>query len=203
MRSLFTYLLDTLFPPHAETLLVRRLTPEDVIRLSAPQTKNGVTTLAPFSSPVIRALIHETKFKGNMRSAELLAHLLTTHIETRDTLRDAIYIPIPLSKERYRERGYNQVTRILEAMCKKKPDRTVNDTLLVRKRHTRPQTELTRKERLANMDDAFSCPHPEAVEGKHIVVIDDVSTTGATLRASENALLPHHPREVILIALAH
>ncbi len=203
MRTLLTYLIDTLFPPSRETLLVRRLTSDDVMCLYAPRSENEVTALTSFSSPVIRALIHETKFKGNTRGAELLAYLLTTYIESHDALLDATYIPIPLSKERLRERGYNQVARILKAVRKMKPSVIINDTLLERSRHTRPQTELTREERLTNLSGAFLVTKSDAVSGKTIVLVDDVTTTGATLKEAEKALLPYQPRAVILIAIAH
>lgn len=203
IRSLFTYFFDTLFPPSAETLLVRRLTRTDVTRLYEPRVIAGITALAPFTSPVLRALIHETKFKGNARGAELLAYLLYTHITAHDTLRSSTYIPIPLSPKRKRERGYNQVTQILTALTRQIPEVHIDESLLTRSRHTRPQTELSQKERRANMDNAFLCLHPNAIRGNHIVIIDDVSTTGTTLRAAENALLPHHPASITLIALAH
>ncbi len=203
MRTLITYIADTLFPPSVETLLVRRLTHEDVKKLYTPQSLGYGMSVSSFSSPTIRSLVHEAKFKNNTRAQELLSLLLLTHLELHTHLRSSLFVPVPLSKIRQRERGYNQVTRILEALHLELPGITIDETVLRRARHTRPQTELKKQERLTNMDGAFVCNHPEAVRGKHIVLIDDVSTTGATLQAGENALIPHRPASVTLIAIAH
>ena len=72
-----------------------------------------------------------------------------------------------------------------------------------RVRDTRPQTELARNERISNMRKAFIIKQPQQIVGKHIVLLDDVTTTGATLHAAKAALLLHHPASVTCIALAH
>lgn len=202
MRISLTPILDTLFPPGEETLLVRKLRPEDVTRLHAPLEAHEVTALASFSSPVMRALIHEAKFRGNSEAHVLLAHLLHVHIMSHP-YPGAVFVPLPLSRARMRERGYNQVERVLHALTTLEPKVSIDSSLLARVRHTRPQTELGREERLKNLQGVFESPYPKSVQGQIIIVLDDVTTTGATLREARDALLPHHPASIKLLALAH
>ncbi len=79
----------------------------------------------------------------------------------------------------------------------------MREGVLARVRDTRPQTELSREERLTNVKDAFACIAPEAIVGKDVVIVDDVVTTGATLTSAAHAILKHNPRSVTCIALAH
>jgi predicted amidophosphoribosyltransferase len=95
------------------------------------------------------------------------------------------------------------VARILTALKRELPDIHIDESLLTRSRHTRPQTELKKAERIANLTGAFTCPRPGYIRGKTLVLIDDVTTTGATLKEAEKALLPHKPHMIILIAIGH
>ncbi len=113
-----------------------------------------------------------------------------------------IFIPIPLSKNRMHTRGYNQVYEILRSL-ENDSKCIIETSLLVRTRDTPPQTKLSREGRLQNMHNAFRVSDPERVKGKHILIIDDVLTTGATLRAAKAALLPHEPASVTCLAIAH
>jgi predicted amidophosphoribosyltransferase len=111
-------------------------------------------------------------------------------------------IPIPLSPARLRARGYNQVLEILQANPLD-PKYTILTNVLVRTRNTRPQTELARSERLTNMHDVFGVVHGESIAGKHILLVDDVTTTGTTLKTAKAALLPYAPASITCLALAH
>ncbi len=98
-------------------------------------------------------------------------------------------VPVPLSRDRHRERGFNQSEVIAVALAKlwHVP---VWSNALERRTSTQSQTQLTPGERLGNVAGAFSVPAAERAKlrGAHLVLIDDVVTTGATLRASASAL---------------
>lgn len=91
-------------------------------------------------------------------------------------------VPLPLSKKRERQRGYNQCLAIAYGISQIKhiPIRT---DVVKRVRNTETQTHKNPVERLENMKDAFRLLKPEAVHGKHVLLVDDVVTTGASLAA--------------------
>ena len=98
-------------------------------------------------------------------------------------------IPVPLSESRRRERGYNQSERIADALARHWRVPVWTDVLL-RTRATATQTRLTPEERLANVSGAFrvSADRVRALRGTHLVLVDDVVTTAATLNACAAAL---------------
>ena len=91
-----------------------------------------------------------------------------------------LLIPVPLHKSRLRQRGFNQ-TVILGNILKKKYHLPLRANILQRTTHTPPQVTLPVKERKANMRNAFKVNEPGSVEGKTILLLDDVYTTGATM----------------------
>ncbi len=97
-----------------------------------------------------------------------------------------LVVPMPLARERLAERGYNQALLLARHLA---PDKT-DATLLLRTRHTAAQSALTRAERLQNVQGAFAVEPLRAHElrGRRVVLVDDVMTTGASLRAAASAL---------------
>jgi len=102
-----------------------------------------------------------------------------------------VLIPIPLSKKRFRERGYNQVEKVIRSALTSLPASvSLSTTVLKRTRETLPQTTLSRSKRLTNMQEAFSVSENLDTNCTYIVV-DDVMTTGATMQAALKALNMH------------
>ncbi|WP_345079646.1 ComF family protein [Nemorincola caseinilytica] len=99
-----------------------------------------------------------------------------------------LIIPVPLHASRQADRGYNQSMVIAQDLGSDLGI-PVSDTLLHRVRYTESQTSKTRQERAENMAGAFSLSDAAAISGKHILIIDDVLTTGATIEACAQALL--------------
>ena len=100
-------------------------------------------------------------------------------------------IPVPLSPQRLQTRGFNQAWELCTALARQAGTQARLDArLLLRTRHTRPQSQLKRKDRLANVKGAFQVDPLRAAElrGRRVVLVDDVMTSGASLYTAAQAL---------------
>lgn len=125
----------------------------------------------------IDALIHSFKYQANLAIAPILADLLIKKLTAIESRADVI-IPMPLHPIRLRERGFNQAMEISRYISKHMGIMLLPDSCS-RIKHTLPQTGLPWKNRQKNIRKAFSCKID--LSGKHVAVVDDVMTTGATL----------------------
>ena len=119
-------------------------------------------------------LVHALKFRSQLALAPLMGDLLIEAIRERIDL----VVPVPLSRERLRERGYNQAAEIARHVARERRAR-LELTVVVRERNTRAQADLPWSDRARNVRGAFRCER--SLDGAAIAVIDDVMTTGATL----------------------
>ena len=106
--------------------------------------------------------------------------------------------PVPLHPSRLRQRGFNQALLLAQAF----PGVPLERELLARKRHTPPQAGLNPKERRDNVKGAFGVPRPDLVKGKRILLIDDVFTTGATVKECARVLRRAGAREIDVLTVA-
>ncbi|MBA3854323.1 MAG: phosphoribosyltransferase [Gemmatimonas sp.] len=140
----------------------------------------------PASSPVLSAL----KYDGWPAVADEIGERLARLAWPPDVVRERVaLLPVPLAASKLRARGYNQAERLARAVAARW-NLPVWADVLRRQRATPSQTALTRGERLANVHRAFSCADSAAAQvvGKHLILVDDVLTTGATLNACAEAL---------------
>jgi ComF family protein len=119
-------------------------------------------------------LVHSLKFRGQLALAPLMGDLLIGKISERIDL----VVPVPLSRERLRERGYNQAAEIARHIAKKRR-LPLQLTIVTRERNTQAQADLPWSDRARNVRGAFRCER--SLDGAAIAVVDDVMTTGATL----------------------
>lgn len=202
MYTLFTQLIDALFPP-AETLrAVRAATFDALAGYAVPRRVHRAYALAPYRATLVRALVHEAKFRHNRRAIELLGTLLA-HALVRHPRSSVHVVPLPLARARARERGYNQVLEIVRAARAVAPQIVLHDGLLVKERHTKPQTSLDRTARQANLAGAFRVTLADAPRDTYLILVDDVMTTGSTFAEATAALRSAGYRNVECLALAH
>lgn len=117
-----------------------------------------------------------------------------------------LLVPIPLHTKRLRERGYNQSDLLVRGVIEHDQSNTFEyaPDLLVRTRVTTPQARSQKRSaRLANLRGAFTCTDPARIHGRVVILIDDVSTTGATLWEARRALAVGKPRKVLAFTVAH
>ena len=166
----------------------------------------GITSLAP----LFARLIHERLIEYLSEETALYPGLLETISPA--TPSRWLVIPAPLSRERLRERGYNQTLAIARELVKLAPEQLeLADNILVKTKHTPTQVSIkNRRERLANLKGAFAlAPHLQNnatsgfIIGRKIILVDDVITTGGTLREITRVLKHHGAKSVWGMAVAH
>lgn len=153
---------------------------------------------------VPRAIVHALKYQGWERVADPMAARMAELSFPRDVEDEArLVVPVPAGATRKRERGYNQAA-LLAASFASRTDRRAAPELLVRSASSRSQTALHRSERRDNVAGAFAVPDGASAElaGEHVVLVDDVWTTGATAAACVDALLEGGARVVSVATFA-
>jgi len=148
------------------------------------------TSLAYFTDDgLLQHLLHGLKYHNKKESGVFLGKQLAYELLQTDWIKNIdLIIPVPLHPKKERERGYNQSKLIADGMAYVL-NIPVIDTVLQRFRYTESQTKKSRQERVANMKDAFTISDPNILINKHVMIIDDILTTGATLEACTNAIL--------------
>jgi ComF family protein len=144
----------------------------------------------------MRAAIHALKYKGIHPAADGLGRMLAQAIGQLATEAPAqmLVVPIPLHRSKQSQRGFNQARSLavsaLRCLRKTHPEwkLTLAPSTLIRHHATASQAGLTPRQRRLNVRRAFSVSDPAAIEGKHILLIDDILTTGATARAAALAV---------------
>ena len=150
----------------------------------------------------LRQAIHQLKYSGKLHLTQPLLDLAIVHFDDHfpGTVFDAI-IPVPLHRERLMQREFNQAAMLARGLAHhlRAP---VLERWLVRVRSTRPQVELNSSERRQNVKQAFAVTPAAALEDKRVLVVDDVFTTGATLREIARTLKVAGAMQVDVFALA-
>lgn len=120
--------------------------------------------------------------------------------EWSEFFRDFVCVPIPLSKERYLERGFNQALTIVSIISVGFKIH-VDNSILTRIKGTKAQHGINREERFKNISGSFSA-EPEKVRGKKILLVDDICTTGSTFMEASKVLYEAGAKEVRCFALS-
>ncbi len=137
---------------------------------------------------LMQHLMHQFKYKRNKELGLQLGRIMGEKIKASARFKADALIPLPLFPAKEKRRGYNQATVLCEGMAE-----TMNipvlDKVIIRPQHTETQTKKGRIERWKNMEGKFILPDTGSIHNKHLLLVDDVITTGATLEACGNELL--------------
>lgn len=186
-------------PPSMLFALLARHFDADDIALGCVHARFAITI-----GSTIDHAVHALKYEGRTRLAHDLGKEVGRHVEWMDAEQARAYamvIPVPIHAARRRERGYNQADHIAAGVAEILRIPCCTDAL-VRTRYTITQTQLDATHRAGNVQDAFCVMDRMAIHGRHLLLVDDVLTTGSTLNACATALLDAGARRVDAATIA-
>ncbi|MBU3925639.1 ComF family protein [Patescibacteria group bacterium] len=195
IKKLIHTVLNFIFPQKClgckkENPPVGGICPECFSKIDYPSfIKIGnVYAATDYNDDIIRKSVWQLKYKGRKEIAEPLSELIFQRLESKAIGNDWLIIPVPLHKNRMKERGFNQSELIAQKFFTKvKPSEIQTSecltNVLYKIKETPTQVSVKNRElRLKNLENAFEVRNADLIRDKKIILIDDISTTGATMR---------------------
>jgi ComF family protein len=218
MKKIFLIIFDLIFPRRLNDATIANISPADFYE-KIPQWYEEIypnmRAIFHYQNQTAKAMIKELKSSKNRHAAQIAAYALANFLE-KNNLRDAIIIPMPISKKRRRKRGYNQCELIakfftLEILAREKVEKEENQEthfeirtdILEKPVDTAKLALENRAGRLKANEGVFRTPCPLSHLEKHIIVIDDVVTTGSTMRSAIDTLRAAGAKNVSGVGITH
>jgi ComF family protein len=208
-------ILDFLFPRSKIQKNLDNITVQDFYskaRKTTHENKNFIVVFS-YEDRLVKEAIHSLKFKNNKKIAKIFAEILYSELleelsdlEKFSCFKKPILIPIPLSRKKLQERGYNQCEIIAKEMSFLDSDSnfSLEKDVLIKKKDTPPQSRTkNKKERLENLKNCFKIKNPEKITGQNIILLDDITTTGTTLKEASYVLRKNGVKKIICLTIAH
>jgi competence protein ComFC len=149
---------------------------------------------------VLKDLILKFKYKSNFTAGDILAEFLEEYIVKNINYQKYIITYIPLSRKSKKARGFNQCEYIAKKISRNLSIEALE--VLVKQKETKEQKTLKKDERYENIKDAFKVKSGIRLNGSHIILVDDVTTTGATLNEAYQLLKKIDVKDIKLLTLA-
>jgi ComF family protein len=150
-----------------------------------------------------RPLLHKLKYKGQRDIGVELGIQFGQALKKSELYKGIDFVvPVPLHPKKLKIRGYNQAEAIAEGIAKV-IGANLSTSHLIKTEYTETQTRKTRAERVLNVSESFSLQNKKELEGMHLLLVDDVITTGATLETCAAKLLEINDSKVSIVALAY
>lgn len=137
---------------------------------------------------IIQNMIHELKYRGNKKAGHYFGNMIGKSLLNSNRFHVDVIVPLPLFERKEKARGYNQSEMICNGIAE-----IINKPLIknnvIRQVFTETQTKKHRLERWKNVENIFFVARPSELEGKHILLVDDIITTGSTIEACGSEIL--------------
>jgi len=153
-------------------------------------------------SGLVQKLLHQLKYKRQKSVGTILGTWLGIEMKNSKHFNEIdLVVPVPTHKKRLKKRGYNQVLPFAEAIAKVF-DIPCDNTILIKKKHTKTQVFQTKEQRWKSVAQTFEIAKKETVIGQHILLVDDLITTGATVEACAKVLCHAGLKDLSLATIA-
>jgi ComF family protein len=150
----------------------------------------------------LQSLLHALKYRNKPEIGFLLGQRLGRRLLKTDWIKDVdCLIPVPLSNAKLQKRGYNQSQSIADGLADVL-QLPVDSKSICRIKNTLSQTTMSVADRVKNVKDAFGVKNPSGLANKHIILIDDVLTTGATLESCANQIMKETEVKISILTIA-
>ena len=180
---------------------------------SEPLKERNTLALFDYSHPVVKEIVWEIKYNGNKKLADKIGEILydviceeLIDLALFDKWERPILVPIPISDKRRFERGWNQSELLAQAVKARDAEKAFKylPHQLAKLQHTESQTKTSsRSERLHNLTNSMKVLNPSSIAGRCLIILDDVTTTGATFGEARRALKEAGAKKILCIAIAH
>lgn len=162
----------------------------------------AIAYLKFYKTGTIQPILHELKYRKNHELGIHLGNMFGGELQRNGYQKTFdILVPVPLHADKQKMRGYNQSELIATGVAEK-IDVSVNTKAAKRTKHNKSQTKVAGTERWGNVDGIFELEEADSLKGKHVAIIDDVVTTGATIDALAETLKQAQPATISLLAFA-
>lgn len=216
-KKYFNFLLEILFPSRClgchkrgEVICENCV---DSLHLAERPTEEKILALYDYRDPLVKKAIWKLKYYHSPYLGQKLGELLyQSFLEEIELLQmfsagsPILVVPVPISHDKRKVRGYNQSEIIARNFCKNETSNILQlkTNIIYKKANTIPQARIeNRVRRLKNIKGAFEIKNKDEVKGKTIIVIDDVTTTGGTLTEMLKLLKKSGAKKVVGFAVAH
>ena len=210
-HSIFTAMFDLIFPRRENDALIADISPADFYK-KIPRWRGEIypdmQAIFHYKDPAAKAMIKELKSSRNKHAAKIAAHALANRLAENEIV-NTIIIPMPISKERRKKRGYNQCELIADFLATELGARGLDADVEIRtdmleKPIDTPKLALrNRAARLQANVGVFRARSILSSDQKRIIIIDDVITTGSTMRSAIGAVRAAGAKAVAGLGVAH
>ncbi|OGI82003.1 hypothetical protein A3G53_02165 [Candidatus Nomurabacteria bacterium RIFCSPLOWO2_12_FULL_44_11] len=177
------------------------------------ESAKWITPLYDYRHPKVKRAVWLLKYRGRRKLASIFAGALygrileeLSDLSIMENFKDALLVPIPLSGKRYRERGFNQAELICRELVKldREENLKLDSGILIKPKDTIHQAHIeNRNARIKNIVGSFAVKNIERIKNRNIILIDDVTTTGATLAEARKIMKSYGARKIIAFTIAH
>lgn len=215
MHTWLNFIKNIIFPASSQIIFLENASATELnSKIERPkELATGSEAIFSYHHPLTKTAIWAVKYQGNRQILKNLAGPLYENILDHITNDHALghtdrqlLIPIPMSSQKQRTRGYNQCAWLAEELYKldRGTSLELRTDILYKIRHTEAQSHLKHKKlRLTNLAQSFAVLNPQPLLGRRVILLDDVITTGATTETCRQLLLQAGASTVMVFALAH